>query len=68
MKSRPRQFQTNPQSKVISDLFKPIKNVSDPIERAHDIEWERLKAEKAKEHEQPFSPNKFRSDYFNSDK
>jgi hypothetical protein len=66
VKSKPRQLQTNIQSRVISDYFKPIKNVSDPFERKHDIEWERQRQEKAKEAEQPFSPNKFRSDSFNS--
>jgi hypothetical protein len=66
VKAKPRQLQTNIQSRVISDYFKPIKNISDPFERQHDIEWERQKQEKAKEAEQPFSPNKFRSDSFNS--
>ena len=39
VKSKPRQLQTNIQSRVISDYFKPLKNVSDPYERKHDIEW-----------------------------
>ena len=43
VKSSPRQFQTNIQSRVLSDYFKPPKHVSDPISRAHDIEWERYK-------------------------
>ena len=49
VKSQPRQFQTNPQKRVLSDYFKPIKNVSDPLEREHDINWEHYKQEKAKE-------------------
>ena len=68
VRSSPRQFQTNPQGRVLSDYFKPIKNVSDPINRKHDIDWEHYKSEKAKEHEAVFSPNKFRADVFNSSK
>jgi len=49
VKSVSRQLQTNIQSKVITDYFKPLKHVSDPISRAHDFEWERQKNEKAKE-------------------
>jgi hypothetical protein len=49
VKIQPRNFYTNQQSTVIKSFFKPIKYMEDPYERAHQMEVENFKKEKAHE-------------------
>lgn len=68
VKSGPKNFYTNPQSKVRDTTFRHYKYLEDPYDRKHEKLLEDLRRSRAKNHEAPFSPNSFTADLLNSDR